>query len=455
MYYRLTYKSSSDRTRTGDSVINGSRPLNIGDGASSDVRLIDSEQYEPQVYATILPDEDGKGWYIVRRTDCHQVLVNGKEVAIAQSLDSGDRLCFLDGKSRTELLFEVFNNGDFDSRIGLVYQKHKSEKFTTATALVLALMAVGAAIYGIFSSRQKDLSHEDLLPFRQAIYQITTDSLYLMHDSVIDGMCSQVVVEAIELEQASVGTAFLTTDSLFVTARHCIEPWLNDVEWDGVSAEKMSADVRLAVMAETGNVKAGDEKYSLRSHCVVSRGLERHDFYSTDFTMDKSRDLVMQLGTRQEPAYWRTILPIAHRRDMELGDIAWVKASNLTNEGVVSLSLADEEDISSFAKSGNHNIAVLGFPLNDNDVDDAAVIYGHLMDFSDELDVSEGCLRLSASINPGNSGGPVLALTKQGVKVIGIVSKADDRATQGLFWAVPVTALPDSIQEETPKYRRL
>ena len=50
---------------------------------------------------------------------------------------------------------------------------------------------------------------------------------------------------------------------------------------------------------------------------------------------------------------------------------------------------------------------------------------------------------MSAPINRGNSGGPIIALTRNGVKVIGIVSKADGRANQGMFWAVPITEVID------------
>ena len=438
--------------------------MNIGQGSSCDVLLPESEQFEPQLYVTILPQADSDGWYMVRRTDGHHVLVNNIEVSIAKTLHSGDRLSFTDGVISTELLFEVFDDGEFDAGSGFVYKKHKSNKRLLIAATVLALLAFGVALYGIFSPRQKDLRHVDLSLFSQSIYHITADSVYLLCDSMVDGKHELIVIESIELRDVAAGTAFLTSDSLFVTARHCVEPWINDEEWDGVSTKsKMSPEVRLATKAETENRLVGYEKYILRSHCVISKGFERYDYYSTDFLMNKTRDMVLRLGTAKEVIYWRTIFPIAHRKDMELGDFAYVKAANLTREvPPTPVIMAEWDDIVTFIKSSNHDIAVIGYPLNDNDADEASVVYGNLMglEFNDSLKTPTGCIQLSAPINRGNSGGPVFAQTGDGLKVIGIVSKADGRANQGMFWAVPITEVlnmhrqGDRIECDNKTFRR-
>ena len=67
---------------------------------------------------------------------------------------------------------------------------------------------------------------------------------------------------------------------------------------------------------------------------------------------------------------------------------------------------------------------------------------------------------MSAPVNKGNSGGPVLAYVGDQLKAIGIVSKSDARAQQGLFWAVPTTEVVSlheqggQVPEETVYYRR-
>lgn len=456
MYYRLTYIASSNKERLGDFVQNGNKPLNIGQGVSCNVQLPESDQYEPQVYATILKKENDDGWYIVRRTDSNQVLVNGKDIQIAQILQSGDKLSLSDGSVHTELLFEMFNDGEYDANSGIVYKQHKSSKRYFVAAVVISLAALGMAVYGIFAPSPKDLRNCDLKQYSQSVYRITVDSVYLL--------CDGINVDSIELEKAAEGTAFLTEDSLFVTARHCIEPWINDEDWDGVSyKEKMSPELRLATQAETANRAAGYEKYTLRAHCIISRGLERYSHYSTEFCMNKSRDMVIRLGTVQEAIYWRTIFPIGNRRDMELGDFAYIKEWHLPDDVKKSqITMASWDDIVAFAKSANHDIAFIGYPLNDNNTDSAIVDFGNftMFEYNDSLDVPVGCLQLYANINPGNSGGPIFAIIENKVKVIGIVSKADGQAKSGMHWAVPITEVldmrrnGDKVEQDSVTYRR-
>ena len=460
MYYRLTYISSPDKKKVGDSVFNGKKPLDIGQGISCDIQIPESGLHEPYLCASILPKGTegtaeaikGDGWYIVRRCDCLSVQVNGTDLAIAQVLRNGDTISIIDldanaTKTKTELKFEVLDDGEFDASRGIVFKKHKDQRKYYASTAVLALLAIGIAAYALLVLQRKDLHHEDLSKYNSSIYHITTDSVYLIRNIIVDGQHKEIVADSIELEMAAEGTAFLTSDSLFVTARHCIEPWITDEEWDGVSrGAKMSPEVRLATIAETGN------------------RFERYSYYSTDFRMNKSRDMVIRLGSAKDPLYWRSIIPIATRRDMELGDFAYLKAQNPGNDSGEShiIPMATWEEIVAFAKSYNHDIAVIGYPLNDNNSDVATAVYGNLMelDYNDTSTKAIGCLQLSAPINPGNSGGPVIAKINDDIKVIGIVSKADTRANQGMFWAVPITEVGDmhlngdSIAKDTLTFRR-
>ena len=458
MYYRLTYTSSPDKFKLGDSIYNGKKLLNIGQGNYCNIQLPESMVYEPQLYATILFKEDGGEWYVIRRTDCHDICVNGEIVNIAQILHNGDILSFSVDNIIIKLKFELFDDGEYDSNSESVYRKNNSKKFLFAS-FTTALLAIGIAVYALFIPKHKDIRHEDLTQYTQSVYHVTCDSVYLI--------CESDTVEAIELNNATEGTAFLTTDSLnepyFVTARHCVEPWINDEKWDSVSENStILPEVRLAIIAETHNKLNEDNKYELHAHCIISKGFERYDYYSTDFFMNKSRDLVMRIGNADEVFYWRTIFPIAHRRNMELGDFAYVKAKNLPKDKKIDVKLAGWDDIINFAKSKNHDIAVVGYPLNDNDADEATVVYGNLMSFEfiDSIKEPIGCLQLSAPINPGNSGGPIIAKIDNNMKVIGIVSKADGRANQGMFWAVPVTEMTtmhqkgDKTEEYTETYRR-
>lgn len=439
MYYRLTYKSSTDKHLTGDTVLNSLRPLDIGQTPSCDVRLPENSELEPVVFATIQPVEGG--WALVRRTDCYTILVNGESLTVARRLSDKDEIQLSDGQNETVLRFNVFTDGEYDSASGLVYSRHTASHRLLPACIVLAFVAVGVACYAVLGGRHKDLRHSIPETYAKALYHITVDSVSLLHDTIIDGRRQQVVVESVELQQAAVGTCFVTDNGLLVTARHCLEPWLDDDTWNGQAIDpKMAPDVRLAVIAETRNQLSGSEDYTVRSHCVVSLGGFAREFYSTDFHIDKSRDMILELGTDRQPLYWRTIFPMAHRRDMELGDFAYMKAPS--GMGKSSLPVASLAELKAFGSpEGDHDIAVMGYPVNDNDADDnVKTDFGNSQPL--ELDSASrfiGCMQMTAPINRGNSGGPVLALIGGKVKVVGIVSKADRKAEQQTFWAVPIT----------------
>ena len=443
MYYRLTYIASSNKERLGDFVQNGNKPLNIGQGVSCNVQLPESEMYEPQVYATILQKEDDDCWYLVRRTDCHHVTINGADVSTAQILQSGDKVSFSDETIHAELLFETFDDGEYDANSGIVYKKHKSNIRSYVAVLVGALLFVAGMVWWMIATgSQKSIRQMDMSIYSQDVYRLTVDALYLVCEYEADGRQCRDTIEAVSLEKYAVGSAFLTKEGLLVTARHCLEPWLDDVEWDGSDDfNKMSPEVRLAVKAVTGNELEEGKHYSVLSHFILSNGVDRYELSSENFHMDISRDLVIRLGSFEHPLYWRSIIPVANRRDMELGDLALLKIDSL--QGHSKISLASAQEMEALGRKGNgREIEVIGYPVDDNGTEEVKIVPGSVMSLkhdADERQRIDGCMPLSAEINPGNSGGPVFAMIDGEVKVIGIVSKVDSHADRGVFWAVPVT----------------
>lgn len=445
MYYQLTYVPGNDRMLTGHRVLCGNKTLSIGQSASCDVSIPESPDHEPIVSATIVPAADGSCWHIVRRNDVQGIEVNGENLGVARTLAHGDEITVTDGQQRTRLRFTVHHDGRYDPATGIIHAKRRPS-YTHLLAIAATVLAIAATVIGAIASRTShDLRHIDLEPYNSSIYHITTDSVFLLMDTVIDGQPQEVVIKAVPLNEVAEGTCFLTDEGLFVTARHCIEPWLNDEQWDGVSLGKdVPPEVALAARAETANRLSGATRYRMSSHCIISNGIERYEYMSTDFSMNKSRDQVVCLGTNDAPIYWRTIFPIANRRNMELGDVAYIASNGLTGD----IKLATREELVRFDRQADKDIAVIGFPLNDND---ASALISRSYGNSQHLELNPtdstfiGCIQMMASINPGNSGGPVMALIDGQVRVIGIVSKADGRATQGTFWAVPVTEVTDLV----------
>lgn len=440
MYYRLTYRSTADRKSRGDSVLCGYRPLLIGQTVSCDVRLPESEEWAPQVFAVILPDERHEGWIVVRRTDEVSVRLNGAEVMVAQVLKDGDVLTLADGKIETVLGFEVCEDGDYHPNEGVVHRRRHVERHLYWLTALWCLVAVAIAGFAWWTRNGGNGlgGGLDCTAYEGSVYPITTDSVFVVCDTVENGVVRRKVMEAAALECPEQGTCFLTDEGLLVTARHCVEPWIVDHdEWNGeVLDENTPVAVRMAVEVENWNRMGQLPRREVIAHSVVSCADGFWHFYSTDFCMDKTRDQVVCLGTDAKPLFWRTIMPMASRCDMELGDFAYVKTPN-GEKG--NIGLASIEDLRLFENQHDKNVAVLGFPISDkSNTERVSVVYGNSqhVDFADSLSTM-GCIKMSAPIGDGNSGGPVLAHVGNRIMSIGIVSKGDGVGTYSTFWAVP------------------
>lgn len=60
MYYKLTYHNSVDRKQVGDFFLCGAQKLDIGQTNCCELRLPESSDFEPVVFATILCKQEGK-----------------------------------------------------------------------------------------------------------------------------------------------------------------------------------------------------------------------------------------------------------------------------------------------------------------------------------------------------------------------------------------------------------
>lgn len=438
----------------GNSLLNSRKSIDIGQNVSCELRLPLSSMYEPVVFATIQPTESG--WIIVRRTDFYDISVNGARLHVAQMLADKDEITLSDDTNTTTVKFEIFKDGEYDAARGLVYNR-RSTSYLGLLCIVLALFALGVACYTLTRSRSTDIEHKNLGGYNKYIYQITVDSVYLFHRISKDGHIYEKVDSAVRMENAIAGTCFLTDNNLIVTARHCIEPWIADEKWNGVdTTADMPPATKFAVIAETNNQKNGNDEYGVKSHCVISRGNYTKSFYSTEFHINQSRDKVLKLGTDEKPLYWRTVIPVAHRRDMELGDYAYVeKPSDLREKK--GMTLATMKDFEKFRRQDSHQVAFMGFPLTDNHTDSVNTDYGFIQSWELNKENFAGCIQITGKASNGNSGGPVLAFIGGEIKVIGIVSKADLRSEKN-FWAVPITEVanaPDErVKQDGVTYRR-
>ena len=382
----------------------------IGQTQGCDVRLPNNSQYEDVVFAKISPNKEGDGWHIVKVSTYYPIAVNGNELNRVHYLKDGDNIEVQGQHLR-------FNIREGEQSAPSITHIHKAGKavWGIIAAICVILAFVG---YQLYDNQRERITDAMKAEITASIFTTRVDSLQLVYrDSVVDTYA---------YASSPVGTAFLTTDSLIVTARHCIQPWLNMVlphkyanlptmtEWP----------IEKALFAETENQLSGDDEWRIVSFLTLTDEDGNSLGISSDkFNINIDSDDIVELGSYDEPKYWRSISHRYARRDMMLGDIAVAKSDK---EG--SIAVANKPELQKLLSHRGVKLTFVGHPESS--------VNGSLLDFkSDELrlpleEMSESPGRIfmlahEGGLTPGFSGGPVIVRDGSGFKAVGVVSVVD------------------------------
>lgn len=424
----------------GRQLLNADNPLRIGQTDCCEMKLHNNSKYEDAEIAVIEPCGDNRGWKLVRLSPYkeHEVRVNGVTIDYVCFLKDGDRIA-IEGQKQ-DLLFRVYDDGLYTSNGIVMAAKNKASR---PLMIWMLLLTAVIAVFAIRYYYTRPITPAMMDKARQSVYQIRVDSVKLLSynegQTTVLGACAE----------NTAGLAFLTDDSLFVTARHCIEPWLNvnDTVSMDLERETMPLPVRWALMAETANQSDTGEKLEVVSVCSVYQMQPEYKFLfrveSSDFMMDKSRDHIVEYGDYNHQYFWRSISWRPRRVDMMMGDIAFMRVTSdmpLNPKGTIRL--AGKKEFSRLTGLSKTVISAMGCPK---------VGVGKA-----EMEYSEGVLKKriqlgedgypeyvishDGGILQGYSGSPVL--TKIGFKwyAIGVVS-VTDKYVKTRFYAVPVTEI--------------
>lgn len=382
----------------------------IGQTQGCDVLLPNNSQYEDVVFAKILPNKEGNGWHIVKISTFYPIVINGNELNRVHYLKDGDNIEIQGQNLR-------FNIREGEQSAPSITHVHKTGKFVwgiLATICVI-LAFIGYQLYDYQRERITDAMNAEIMA---SIFTTRVDSLQLVYrDSVVDTYA---------YASSPIGTAFLTTDSLIVTARHCIQPWLNMVlPHEYANIPKMTEwPIEKALFAETENQLSGVDKWRIISFITLTdEDGNSHSLSSDNFKMNYDADDIVELGSYDEPKYWRSISHRYSRRDMMLSDIAVAKSDKAGN-----IAMASKSELQSLLNHRGVKLTFVGHPESS--------VNGSLLDFkSDELrlpleEMSESPGRIfmiahEGGLTPGFSGGPVIVRDGSGFKAVGVVSVVD------------------------------
>lgn len=427
-YISLTIKGENAWHKNGERIIQTTKSANIGETCDCVIRY-ELGEFLPEKYATILQNEDGKSWRIVKRSQFFDVCIEGKgSVGYASQLVDGD-IITIEGHQMA-----VQFHSHFDNR----YMQTKHNRLWPFI-LIAFLCFIVALSYLFGVNREERIYEEDVLDTEESILIIKVDSVQLL--MIVGEKEQQLSPTKILTNNAPTGTAFITTDSLLVTARHCVEYWIGtDFDLTTRVSDLQKDDIkRWAVETETFNqthLGTTDSIMTLRVFFSISDflGNKKYAFASTDkcVHMDKSKDGINMLSDFSQDYYWRSIRPYFTDREMALGDILWI--DGLKENG--NIQIASKEDIEAI-KRGTP-LMICGYPKTG--IGDQKVIFASGV-IKREILLGKENLFFDSNINHGFSGGPVLIKSNGNVVAIGIVSQVDS-TSNGLYkWAVPITEI--------------
>lgn len=447
-YYSIRFMEGN-AFHSKDDVLNTSdKILNIGEYADCPIKYEASDGYEPEYYATIIKNEDSEGWRIVRRSQFVDVEIAGNGgFGYVHQLKDGDIISF--GEGKMSLQFNLHQEGDYsESGIKIVHQSNHRLLYAMAAIVVIVAAGVGYLLYDKWN--QSDL-HQDVKAYSSSVYIIMADSVQLV--KVYDGK-EELIRETKDLAytgEREIGTAFLTTEGKLVTARHCIEFWLNRKTSTVTNVAQLDDDdiIKKAIEVDTYMYcrdEQNDTVMALKTYCSVynpdSLDSPLFVFHSLESRVhiNYAHDKFYPIPDPSGNYYWRTIIPRGNNREAELGDIAYI---DVDEKGIVEL--ADSAKMSTISEGTP--IVFLGFPQNG--IGDRTLMYedGNITREVAKDGINQN-LYVKGEINPGFSGGPVMARINEKIVAIGVTSRVDSISNGVYKWVVPISEIAEMRKRE-------
>ena len=432
-YYTLRFLHSDSLHKVGEQLVASEDIVRIGQQQDCDISVVNVSSYADEVFAIVRPCAHTKGWQLIPVSQYVQVKVNGSPVTLVHYLVDGDRIAFDDNNQ--ELLFNVRNDGKYSTEMGIIKVSSPVSRKIMALLILLPIILFGILFY---ENRRMELEgkiQEMLLAdeVKKSILQLSVDSVYYVEET---SSGSRILrrFSYVETEGKAInGTAFLTTDGSLFTARHCIEPWLNDGEIiKGIPSMVKSIPTKWALEAETYNqTHHNDTIYKVVGLCTLSRGEHATEQFegrwkSSDFIYDTTRDDIIELGDFDEECYWRSIRRQSSRSDMMFGDLAYML---FPMKGMITLP--SDSDMRELVGEGN-SLFFMGYPeyqIPGFEFSEGKVKRNY---HAEEMLAHDG------SLVHGYSGGPVLVVEDNDIYVVGVISVIDSKGGDRMY-SVPIT----------------
>lgn len=433
-YFTLRYCHTDNQHKVGERIAASTNEVRIGQQEDCDIKLANDTDYADETFAIVRQSNDGEGWNLITCSENIKTIVNGTDIKLIHRLNDGDHITF--SESSQELLFNVHTDDGYNPTLGTVHiAAPVSIKLMTAVAIALFMLIGLVASYTYHKNTEEDTRMATLNNVRPSVLQLTVSTVYLRQ---IVGQ-DTTTIDSFTYDNGGVcGTAFITKDSLLVTARHCIEPWLNDgtiIDIDNPRQIK-SKPTLWALMAETyRQTHSNDTLYKVVSVCSLYSGDKGEvlvgSYRSDQFCYDDSRDDIIEKGDFDHEYYWRSLRRRHSQTDMMLGDVACIKVNNAGN-----IIIADSMKMAELVKM-KQRLSFIGYPAyseQGKEMAEGEVKLPYRNGNGDEEMIAH-----NGMLTHGYSGGPALVVDGNNVYVVGVVSVTDNVGDR--MYSVPITQI--------------
>lgn len=402
-----------------------SEDISIGMESWCDIHIDGNPETCHEEAAYIVRNSDNKSWHIIRDADSFEIKVNGEPMHLVHYLAGGDKLEF-EGDNR---IFRFAESKDQAAKLAKADRKLLS-LVSGAAAIIVIITAVLAALV-ICPGPEDDIRRSEVSKYENSVLKISVREVFYQEVNIRTGKTDTLDVLKLSNETPS-GSGFVTAQGQFITARHCVEPWIT---YENPETRYDEGDIltRWAADAETFNIMVGRDSVSRRlvSICELSRNGELlHTISSDTCLFHTENDLVRNLRGISDPLYWRELGHIRSRSS--LGDIV-----SLTTGLKGRINLADVDMIA--ALQADHPAVHVGY-LNGHETPNIersrlfiCLQRGRCLEFKD------------TDVDKGMSGGPVLIRHKGKLYAAGVLSRILGQNKRVCF-CVPVNESENTVK---------
>lgn len=436
-YYSLRYGMTDSLHKKGETVVIPSGEVRIGQQEDCKIQLANDTEFEDELYAIIRPSRNAGEWQLIPASEHVRTFVNGNAVLLVHYLSDGDRISF--EQEEQEFLFNVHHDGKVAASQGIQYIAAPISRKLIALLIAVPLILFSALYYIINTNNKKEERKIEILnTLRASVLQISVDTVRYVMVTKDGEQVLQTYSYLADEGYVINGTAFLTNDNRIVTARHCIEPWLNDADIQSamLPSDLKSTPTRWAMIAETKNQCRlnSDTIYKVVAYCNFYRGNNGTEpfgrtYRSSEFHYDTSRDAIVEKGDFEHEYYWRSITETYSNKEMIFDDVAWAKT-----DSTGKIAVATQKEITELLTS-KCDLNFIGYP-------DHKTMRGlNIGEGKLELDYAQGSMIAhSGNLIHGYSGAPVLVLKDDKAYAVGVVSRLDANGG-GRSYSVPINEL--------------